>query len=76
MDREVGISMISDFKIAVIFLVVGFLGIFDSAIADSNDERFVAGLFIALAIGGLGSSLGFVIKSWNKENKKDEEKQS
>ena len=64
------------FTLTIIFLVVGFLGIFGSAIADSNDNRFMAGIFVVLAITGLVLSLGFLTKSWNMERKKDEEKQS
>jgi len=45
--------MVSDFRVAIIFLIIGFLGILGSSIADSNDNRFMAGLFIALAISGL-----------------------
>lgn len=66
---------ISDFRVSIIFLVVGFMGIFATAIADSNDNMFMAGLFVALAISGLALSLVYLTKSWNKERKKDEEKQ-
>ena len=66
---------INDFRVAIIFLVVGFMGIFATAIADSNDNMFIAGLFVALAITGLALSLVYLTKSWNNERKKDEEKQ-
>ncbi len=67
--------MISDFRVSIIFLVVGFMGIFAIAITDYNDDKFMAGLFIALAISGLALSLFYLTKSWNKERKKDEAKQ-